>query len=120
MQSEFEPKPSGKATKFYIHLSNLGEFLSWMSAGIAISFLVQLIPKFLLLYPLGFILSIAYFASNIPHNPTASILRIVAIVASLVGFWEVFWLHRDSISAVFIVVVAVVLVGAFWVWQRTR
>ncbi len=121
MQSSFEPKPSGRGTKFYIHLSNWAEFLSWMSAGIAVAFVVQIAPKLLLIYPIAFILTITYFASNIPHNKTASLLRIAAVFCSLFGFWNLVWLYRDTVSAVVVGAIALIIVGGGYVlWLKLR
>ncbi len=117
MQSNFEPKPSGKG-KFYIHLNNWAEFLSWFSSGVALSFIGQLVPQLLLLYPLAVALTLAYFISSLHTNKTANILRITAIVLSCVGFWNLLWLYRDTtLSAVAVIAILAVFGGVF-VWLK--
>ncbi len=120
-QTEFTPKPSGKATKFYLHLSNWAEFFTWFSGGIAISFICQLIPKMFLLYPLSFLFAVGYFGVSFTANKQANILRIVAVVSSLIGFWNLVYLYRDDItSAVIILVVLLVISGFFYVAVITK
>ena len=112
-QTEFTPLPSGKATKFYLHLSNWAEFFTWFSGGIAISFICQLIPKMFLLYPLGFLFALGYFGVSFNANKQANTLRIVAVVSSLIGFWNLVYLYRDDITAALIILFVFGVTGAF-------
>ncbi len=112
-QTEFTPKPSGKATKFYLHLSNWTEFFTWFSGGIAISFICQLIPKMFVLYPLCFLFAVGYFGVSFTTNKQANILRIVAVFSSLIGFWNLAYLYRDDITAVVIILVVLFVIGGF-------
>ena len=115
-QTEFTPKPSGKATKFYLHLANWAEFFTWFSGGIAISFLCQLVPKMFLLYPLGFIFALLYFFISFRTNKQGNILRIVAVISSLIGFWNLIYLYRDDIVTAVIIVVALSALGGIFVY----
>ena len=119
-QTEFTPLPSGKATKFYLHLANWSEFFTWLSGGIAISFLCQLVPKMFLLYPLLFMFALFYFVVSFPVNRQGNLLRIVAVISSLIGFWNLFYLYRDYFANAVIIVVVLFLVGGAFLWGSYR
>lgn len=118
MSTEIQPNPSGRGTRFYIHLSNWSEFFSWFSVGVALSFLVQLIPDLILLYPLAFVLAIAYFVSNLGFNKTANILRIVAISLSLIGFWNLIYLYRDYTITGAMFIIVILVLGGLFLWLK--
>lgn len=119
-QTEFTPKPSGKATKFYLHLANWSESFSWFSLGIAVAFLCQLIPKMFLLYPLLFVFTIGYFVISFQANQQGNLLRILAVSSSLIGFWNLFYLYRDSITTAVIIIVVLLALGGAFVWHSSR
>ncbi|MBD2773189.1 hypothetical protein [Iningainema tapete] len=117
-QTEITPKPSGKSTKFYLHLANWSEFFTWFSIGIAVSFLCQLVPKFFLLYPLGFVFAIGYFIVSFSTNKQGNLLRILAVISSLIGFWNVFYLYRDSITTAVTIITVLLAMGGAFVWYN--
>ena len=116
-QTEFTPKPSGKATKFYLHLANWSEFFTWFSGGIAISFLCQLIPKMFLLYPLGFVFTLLYFVVSFQASKQGNILRILAVTSSLIGFWNLFYLYRDYFANALIITIVLLALGGAFIWS---
>jgi hypothetical protein len=104
---------------FYLHLSNWAEFLAWLSFGIALSFLSQISSKLVLIYPMGIICIVTYFTISLPYTKSASLLRIAAALCSLLGFWNLFWLYRDSVCAVLIAsIVLLVLIGGYFLWRK--
>ncbi len=119
-QTTYQPQPSGKGTKFYLHLSNVSEFLSWFSFGLALSFIVQLLPKLTLLYPLAFVLCVSYLISSFGTNKTGNLLRLVAVTSSLVGFWNLGYLYRDNISVIAIAFIVLLAVGGMMLWHLLR
>lgn len=118
MHTEFNPETSGNGTKFYLHLANWSEFFSWFSTGVALSFLVQLVPKLMLLYPLAFVFALAYFILSLSLNRTANLLRIAAVVCSLVGFWNLIYLYRDMVSTAAMTIIILLALGGLVLWLK--
>lgn len=116
-QTEFTPKPSGKATKFYLHLANWAEFFTWFSGGIAVAFLCQLMPQMFLLYPLGFVFTLLYFVVSFQVNKQGNILRISAVISSLIGFWNLFYLYRDYFANALIITIVLLTLGGAFIWS---
>ena len=116
-QTEFTPKPSGKATKFYLHLANWAEFFTWFSGGIAVAFLCQLMPQMFLLYPLGFVFTLLYFVVSFHCDKQGNILRISAVISSLIGFWNLFYLYRDYFANALIITIVLLALGGAFIWS---
>lgn len=116
--TEINPQPSKKGTKFYIHLSNWSEFFAWKCSGIALSFFTQLVPGFELLYAIAFIMVITYFVSTLRYSKTANILRIVAICLSLLGYWNLIYLHRDYTTTAALFIIVILVIGGLFLWLK--
>ncbi|GEM_PF-4404883 len=117
--TEFHPQPSGKSSRFFLHLTNWSELLSWFSMGVAISFASQLMPTLTLLYPIAFTFALAYWGVTWSSNKLGNTLRLIAITASLVGFWNLAYLYRDGMSAAAIILV-LLAIGGLYLWLKLR
>lgn len=116
-KTEYSPQPNQNGTRFYLHLANWAEFLSWFSCGVALSFIAQLQPKMMLLYPIGFVFVIGYFISSFSINPTANLLRIMAVIFSLVGFWNLIYLYRDLVLTSMAAILVFAAIAGVFLWR---
>lgn len=105
---------------FYRHLGNISEFLTWFCGGVLLAYLAQVFPNFAIIYVLAFVLSLAYFSSCFATEKEESILRIVAILASVVGLHEFIMIYPELAAFALILFVAVVLVGGYLIWRSSR
>jgi|SRR5579883_426487 len=117
--TEYQPKPSGKSSRFFLHLSNWSEFFIWFSMGVGLSFVSQILPAMWLLYPIGFVFGITYWGLTWNNNQLGNTLRIAAIIFSLIGYWNLAWLYRDSFAVIAIITIVLSL-GVLYLWLTKR
>src|SRR5579883_2523418 len=93
--TEYQPKPSGKSSRFFLHLSNWSEFFIW------------------------FLFGITYWGLTWNNNQLGNTLRIAAIIFSLIGYWNLAWLYRDSFAVIAIITIVLSL-GVLYLWLTKR